>query len=83
LIFRKWQKASLASGLVDDVSSQFSLSLIPLDALGLVVAKVLRTQPERIRERDRIIASVGVQIDPARQPDGILRQEPPGRNGSG
>ena len=34
-------------------------------------------QPERITEPNRVVAGVGIQIDPARQPDGILRQEGP------
>jgi len=32
-------------------------------------------QPKRITETDGVIASISIQIDPARQPDGILRQE--------
>ena len=38
---------------------------------------VLRGEPKRITEADRVAAGVGIQIDPARQPDGILRQEAP------
>ena len=34
-------------------------------------------KPKGITEADRVVPRVGVQIDPARQPDGILRQEGP------
>ena len=44
------------------------------------------SQPKRITEADRVVAGVGIQVHPAREPDGILRQERPlfrGRNPTG
>ena len=38
---------------------------------------LLLAKPERIRKRNRIIPRVRVQVDPTRQPNGILGQKPP------
>jgi len=37
----------------------------------------LRTQPERVTELNGIVPGVRVEVDAPREPDGILRQEPP------
>jgi len=44
-----------------------------------VAAHILRArgQPKRITEPNRVVPRIRIQIDPARQPDGILRQEGP------
>src|SRR5207248_2310446 len=38
---------------------------------------LLRAQAERIRKRGRVVARILIQVDAARNPDRVFRQEPP------
>ena len=52
-------------------------SLYLEDLAVTVPSKRAFNEPKRIRKRDRVIPRVRVQINPAREPDGILGQKPP------
>ena len=61
--------------LLDDLEGLIDLLLIPF--LAFILRHAIRTQPKRIPERHWVVRSVRIQVDPTRQPDGILGQKDP------